>query len=76
MKKIPETNAIFEHVHDANQAADQDPKSLRLSIESKAKVKMGNLSRGGKDRTKEPRKADDHDTEIQAIVVPFGILDV
>ena len=76
LKKIPETDAIFDHVHHANQASDQDPKSLRLSIDSKAKVKIGNLSRGGKDRTKEPRKADDHDTEIKAIVVPFGILDV
>src|SRR5712691_8966849 len=45
-------------------------------MDSKAKVKIGNLSRGGKDRTKEPRKADDHDTEIKAVVVPFGILDV
>jgi len=63
-------------VHHANQAADQDQKSLRLSIDSKAKVKIGNLSRGGKDRTKESRKADDHDTEIKAVVVPFGILDV
>ncbi|HSX81540.1 MAG TPA: transposase [Candidatus Saccharimonadia bacterium] len=76
LKKIPDTDAIFDHVHHANQASDQDQKSLRLSIDSKAKVKIGNLSRGGKDRTKEPRKADDHDTEIKAIVVPFGILDV
>ncbi len=76
MKKIPETDAIFAHVHDTNRASDQNPKSLRLSIDSKAKVKIGNLSRGGKDRTKEARKADDHDTEIKAIVVPFGILDV
>lgn len=76
VKKLPETEAIFEHVHDANQASDRDPKSLRLSIDSKAKVKIGNLSRGGKDRTKEARKADDHDTEIKAILVPCGILDV
>jgi hypothetical protein len=76
VKKIPETHAIFAHVHDANQASDQDPKSLRLSIESTAKVKIGHLARGGKDRTKEARKADDHDTEIKAILVPFGMLDV
>jgi hypothetical protein len=76
VKKIKETDAIFEHVHEANQASDQDPKSLRLSIDCKAKVKIGNLSRGGKDRTKESRKADDHDTEVAAVLVPFGILDV
>lgn len=76
LKKIKETDAIFDHVHEANQASDQDPTSLRLSIDCKAKVKIGNLSRGGKDRTKEARKADDHDTEVKATLVPFGILDV
>jgi hypothetical protein len=75
-KKMPETHALFDYVHHANQAADQNQKSLRLSIDSKAKVTIGHRSRGGKDRTKEPRKADDHDTEIKAVVVPFGMLDV
>ena len=73
---MKETDAIFAHVHEANHASDQDPKSLRLSIDSKAKVKIGNLSRGGKDRTKESRKADDHDTKVEAVLAPFGILDV
>lgn len=59
---------------DANQAADQNPKTLRLSIDSKAKVKIGNLSRGGKDRRAEPLQADDHDSEWLAVLVPFGIL--
>jgi hypothetical protein len=36
-KKIPETDAIFEHVAQANQAADANPTVLRLSIDSKAK---------------------------------------
>lgn len=76
IKKIKETDAIFEHVYEANQASDQDPNSLRLSIDCKAKVKIGNLSRGGKDRSKDARKADDHDTEVKAILVPFGVLDV
>lgn len=76
IKKIPETDAIFEHVHQANHTSDQQQNSLRISIDSKAKVKVGNLSRGGKDRTRAPKKADDHDTHIQAIMVPFGILDV
>lgn len=74
MKKIPQTDAIFENVFRENQAADDNPKSLRISIDSKAKVKIGNLSRGGKARTIEPKAADDHDTEWQAILVPFGIL--
>ena len=74
MKKIPQTDAIFENVFRENQASDENPKSLRLSIDSKAKVKIGNLSRGGKARTLEAKEADDHDTEWQSVLVPFGIL--
>ena len=73
---MPATDAIFAHVHHANQASDQDPKSLRLSLDSQAKVNIGHLSRGGKDRTKEPSNAEDHETEITAMVVPCGMLDV
>jgi len=57
-----------------NQASDENPKSLRVSIDSKAKVKIGTLSRDGKARTLKPKQADDHDTEEQAVLVPFGIL--
>jgi hypothetical protein len=73
LKKIPETDAIFDNVHKVNQMADENPNSLRISIDCKAKVKIGNLSRGGSARTKRPKKADDHDTEIKATLVPFGI---
>ncbi|MBD1871275.1 hypothetical protein H6F95_29010 [Cyanobacteria bacterium FACHB-471] len=45
MKKIPQTDAIFENVFRENQTADKNPNSLRLSIDTKAKVKIGNLSR-------------------------------
>jgi len=44
LKKIPETDAIFENVLKENEASDQDIKSLRISIDTKAKVKIGNLS--------------------------------
>ncbi len=47
---------------------------MRVSIDSKAKVKIGNLPRGGKARTIEAQEADDHDTQWQATLVPFGIL--
>ncbi len=75
-KKIPETDAIFEHVAQANRAADANPTVLRLSIDSKARVKIGNLSRGGQARTLEANQADDHDDHWDAVLVPFGILDV
>ncbi len=74
LKKISQTDAIFENVFRENQLSDDNQRSLRVSIDSKAKVKIGNLSRGGKARTLEAKEADDHDTEWQATLVPFGIL--
>ncbi|KAM3104229.1 ISAzo13-like element transposase-related protein [Phormidesmis sp. 146-33] len=74
MKKLAETDAIFENVFAANQQADEHPKILRLSIDSKAKVKIDNLSRGGKNRRFDPLQADDPDSEWSAVLVPFGIL--
>lgn len=74
MKKIPQTDAIFENVWRENQSADENPNALRLSIDTKAKVKIGNLSRGGKARGLEAKVADDHDTEWQSLLVPCGIL--
>ena len=74
LKKIPQTDAIFENVFLANRLSDNNLNSLRVSIDSKAKVKIGNLSRGGKARTLEAKEADDHDTTWQATLIPFGIL--
>ena len=75
MKKIAETDAIFENVWTVNQAADENIQSLRLSIDSKAKVKIGNLSRDGKARTIEPTTALDHDTQWDiAILFNFQAL--
>ena len=76
MKKIPETDAIFENVKIQNEKSDANPKSLRISIDCKAKVRVGNLSRGGASRCLEAKKADDHDTEWSDSLVPFGIHDV
>lgn len=59
-----------------NQASDENPKSLRISIDSKAKVKIGNLSRGGKARTLQPKQANDHDMNWREVLVPFGILNL
>jgi hypothetical protein len=47
-KKSPETDAIVEHVHPINHQADEAEQSLRLSIETKATVKIGEDDRGGK----------------------------
>ena len=76
VKKIPEVDEIFENVHQANQASDNNPESLRISVDTKAKVKIGEFSRGGKSRGKEAKKGLDHDMAPDEILVPCGILEV
>lgn len=75
LKKIPETNEIFENIAKANQEADEDPETLRISIDVKDKVKIGELSRGGEARGTNAVEAQDHDTEILAKLVPVGIFE-
>jgi len=70
-KKIPETNAIFDEVHRINAEADANPRKLRISLDTKAVVTIGNFSRGGKSYQK--LCAYDHDFDPVAKVVPFGI---
>ena len=71
LRKIKETDAIFETVHRINAAAEADEGTVRLSIDTKTTVPIGNLSRGGKSRRQ--REALDHDLEPEAKLVPFGI---
>ena len=71
-KKIPETNAIFEQVHQINRASDQSQKVLRISLDTKATVKIGPFSRGGYSRQGE--QACDHDFQPETTLTPFGIL--
>jgi hypothetical protein len=60
----------------AHARSDADPQILRLSIDTKAKVKLGEFSRGGKLRGLEPVKALDHDMGETQMLIPFGILEV
>jgi len=76
VKKIAEVDQIFDNVHQENHRADNDPHSLRISIDSKAKLAIGPFSRKGKARGKSAKKAADHDTKPKTVLVPFGILDV
>jgi hypothetical protein len=71
VKKIPETDAIFEKVFAINKKTDKDNHSIRLSIDAKAKVNVGPFSRGGKSRQGE--KASDHDFKPDTMLTPFGI---
>ena len=54
-KVIAETEAIFAEVNRVNQAADDDEHTLRLSMDAKATVKIGNYDRGGKKSPAHPR---------------------
>jgi len=69
LKKVPETNAIFNQLAVANKAAHADETVLRISIDAKAVVKMGELSRNG--RTRAPTVALDHDFK-GTMVTPLG----
>jgi hypothetical protein len=70
-KKIPETDDIFEQLHKLHTEAAADETILRLSMDAKAPVLIGLLSRRGKTRV--VVKAMDHDMEPDAKLIPFGI---
>ena len=73
LKKIEQTDAIFENlkkVHDDSQFKNN---VLRLSIDTKDRVKVGDFSRGGYSRA--IVKAGDHDFGGDYLT-PFGILDL
>jgi hypothetical protein len=76
LKKIKETDAIFDNVRRENRAADEDPEVIRVSMDAKAKVAVGDFSRDGRSRGAEATEAWDHDPEPEKKLVPQGILDV
>lgn len=70
-RKIKETDAIFDEVRKVNGEADADPGTVRISLDTKAVVAIGDLSRGGKSRQGE--QAGDHDFEPEQKLTPFGL---
>jgi len=72
LKKIAETDAIFDQLHQINQAAAGDETVLRLSWDAKAPVLIGRFARRGLSRI--VVQAWDHDFQTSAKkVTPFGI---
>ena len=61
VKRIEATDAIFDNVREQNQASDERADSLRISLDTKAKVDLGDFSRGGTRRGPEATQAWDHD---------------
>ncbi len=49
-KKLPETDDIFEQLNRVHQNAALDEKVLRISMDAKATIKLGRLSRRGRSR--------------------------
>ena len=56
--------------------ATQDADTLRISLDTKAKVKIGEFSRGGVSRGQKAVRAADHDMHPEAVLAPAGILEV
>lgn len=48
LKKRPQTDAIFANVAAVKAACQGDPHTLEMSLDTKAKVELGEYSRGGK----------------------------
>ena len=69
------TDAIFAQVRQLNQEADADPKTLRISVDTKATINLGDYSRGGKSRGLKAVKALDHDMASKEKLIPGGILE-
>ena len=76
LKKIAQTDAIFANVRQENQVADDSPEVVRISMDAKAKVDVGDFSRDGESRAAEAPRALDHDTQAKTKLVPYGLLNV
>lgn len=58
-----------------NAIADRDIEALRISVDTKATINIGEYSRHGRSRGIKPIKAWDHDMRVKEILVPGGILE-
>ena len=56
LKKTEQTDAIFENVQAVKAASRDDPQTLEISGDTKAKVSIGDYSRGGKNTDRLRRK--------------------
>jgi Rhodopirellula transposase DDE domain len=56
LRKTQETDAIFANVRAVRQEGKGDPETLEISIDTKAKVNVGEYCRGGKNPDRRGRK--------------------
>lgn len=71
IKQIPETGAIFKQVNRINRQADDDPTILRISIDAKVGIKVGEFDTGGKTRV--ATVGLDHDFSDCLTLTAYGI---
>jgi hypothetical protein len=74
LKRIEQTDAIFNNI--AVHRKKKPVGTLKLSIDVKDKVRVGQLSRKGYHRSKTDVCALDKDQHWNETLVPFGILDI
>ena len=72
-KKIAETDAIFANIEKKTRRQRPQPHVKRLSIDCKATVAIGDVSRGG--LTRGDHRACDHDLGLHEKYIPCGIVD-
>jgi hypothetical protein len=70
-KKVKETDAIFTNVQEVHAQAAASAETLRLSLDTKAAVRIGPFSRGGQSRT--GTTGVDHDFKPDGVLTPFGL---
>src|SRR3954447_12824289 len=55
LKKTKETDAIFANVRQVKGQVRDDPETLEISVDTKAKVALGDYARGGKNPDRQRR---------------------
>jgi len=55
LKKTQDTDAIFANVHAVHADVKDDPQTLEISVDTKAKVSLGEYTLGGKKPNRQPR---------------------
>lgn len=73
LKKIPQTDSIFENIKEKDGKQINEGAVKRISMDCKATVKIGEYSRGGS--TRGDNQAADHDMGCTEKYTPFGIVD-
>jgi hypothetical protein len=58
LKKTPETDAIFANIEAVRDQVRGDPEALEISMDTKAKVGLGDYARGGKNPDRFRRRSD------------------